>query len=222
MGLPTAKGAQPGAPWYPPPGYSAEERKTSGFAIAALVFGIIGGALLAIIFGIIALVQIPKKNQKGKGMAIAGVVLGAFWTLAIAAAFVSVVLTSAGRDSTGEITESGDVSATALQVGDCLNDIEESQMITSFPAVPCDQPHEAEVIGTFDLPDGDYPTEDELVAQADQGCVDEMARYAPEAMSNPALGFLYIYPLKQAWPADREVVCLVTSSDGTMTGSLVD
>jgi Domain of unknown function (DUF4190)/Septum formation len=223
-GAPTTADAQPGAPWFPPPGYPPpQEQKTNGFAIASLVLGIIGGALLAVIFGIIALVQIPKKNQKGKGMAIAGVVLGGLWMLAIIAAIVAVVATSADRDSsTGEITESGDVSAFALEVGDCLNDIEESQMITSLPAVPCDQPHEAEVFGMFDLPEGDYPTEDELVAQADRGCADLMARYAPEAMSNPAIGFFYIYPPEQAWPEDREVVCLAISSEGTMTGSLAD
>ena len=54
--------------WPPPPGYlPPEEQRTNGFAIASLVFGIISGIPLAVIFGIIALVQIPKKNQKGKG-----------------------------------------------------------------------------------------------------------------------------------------------------------
>ncbi|MBT3394968.1 DUF4190 domain-containing protein [archaeon] len=55
--------------------------RTTGFAIASLVLGIFGitiiGAILAIIFGIIALNKI-NKNKKigGKSMAIVGIVLG--------------------------------------------------------------------------------------------------------------------------------------------------
>lgn len=60
-----------------------DELKTSGFAIASLIFGIIGlfipfVFILAIIFSIIALVKISKQPDlfKGKGLAIAGIVLG--------------------------------------------------------------------------------------------------------------------------------------------------
>ena len=60
--------------------------KTSGWAIASLVLGILGitcifpvfGAILAVIFGIIALNQINKSGGHitGQGQAIAGIVLG--------------------------------------------------------------------------------------------------------------------------------------------------
>jgi len=68
--------------------------KTSGFAIAARVMGIVGIiffgplAILAIIFGAIGISQIGKDpSLKGKGMAVAGLVLGiiagAFWIISI-------------------------------------------------------------------------------------------------------------------------------------------
>jgi hypothetical protein len=67
--------------------------RTSGFAIASLVLGIVGIlinplAILAIIFGGIGMSQTGKDpNLKGKGMAIAGLVLGiimvAFWIIFI-------------------------------------------------------------------------------------------------------------------------------------------
>ena len=47
---------------------------TDGFAIAALVFGILGG-LLAFVFGPIALSRIKKSGQKGRGLAITGMCL---------------------------------------------------------------------------------------------------------------------------------------------------
>ncbi len=54
---------------------------TSGLAIASMVLGILWiywlGSILAIIFGHIAISQAGKDpNLRGKGMAIAGVVLG--------------------------------------------------------------------------------------------------------------------------------------------------
>ena len=67
-----------------PTGYSvAGVVTTSGFAIASLVLGILGISLLSIIFGFIALSQIKKRGQKGRGMAIAGIVLGFVWTAVI-------------------------------------------------------------------------------------------------------------------------------------------
>ena len=206
-------------PYYPPP---MQRRRTNGFAIAALVFGILGGVPLAVVFGIVALVQIPKRNQNGKGMAVAGLVLAGVWTLAIAAAIVAVVLTSADRDSTGEITRSGDVSAFSLHVGDCVSDLDLSGAIASFPVVPCDQPHEAEVFGIFDLPEGDYPSETELTSQAEAGCANYLASNASNAANDPTLEFSYIYPLEQGWPEDREVVCFAGSPAGGLIGSIAD
>jgi hypothetical protein len=56
--------------------------KTNGFAIASLVLGIVWiywiGSILALVFGYMAKSQIDASNgtQSGRGMAIAGIVLG--------------------------------------------------------------------------------------------------------------------------------------------------
>ena len=82
-----------------PPGYAGygagnpyapygqvEQRKTNGLAIAALICGCAGFLLfvpgiLGIIFGFIARGQIKRSNgqQKGDGMAIAGIIVGFAW-----------------------------------------------------------------------------------------------------------------------------------------------
>ena len=71
----------PGSP--APPGPSpAVEIKLNGFAVASMVLGIFGmfaiTALLAVIFGHIALAQIRRSEgwQRGTGIALAGVILG--------------------------------------------------------------------------------------------------------------------------------------------------
>ena len=78
----------PPPPYGPPGGYPAygypaatASGGTNGMAIASLVLGILWlywiGSILALIFGYIALGQIKRNpQQQGKGMAIAGVVLG--------------------------------------------------------------------------------------------------------------------------------------------------
>lgn len=56
---------------------------TSGFSVASLVLGILGFsgicAILAIVFGAIGINQANKRVAGGKGMAVAGVVLGSVW-----------------------------------------------------------------------------------------------------------------------------------------------
>jgi len=54
--------------------------------VAALVLGIIGGSVLAIIFGLIARNQIRKSEgrQRGLGMATVGLILGGVWIVVVA------------------------------------------------------------------------------------------------------------------------------------------
>jgi hypothetical protein len=64
---------------------------TNGFAITALVFGILGGILFAIIFGCIGLTQTKRTGQAGRGLAITGLVLAGVWVLGIAGIIVAAV-----------------------------------------------------------------------------------------------------------------------------------
>lgn len=63
------------------PVFVAAPGSTNGFAVAALVFGILGGSVLSITFGFVALSQVRRSGglQRGRGMAIAGIVLGFVW-----------------------------------------------------------------------------------------------------------------------------------------------
>ena len=51
-------------------------QKTNGMAIASLVLSLVGCSLLGIIFGGLAISQINKGRGSGKGLAIAGLVIG--------------------------------------------------------------------------------------------------------------------------------------------------
>jgi hypothetical protein len=94
-------------PGYPPAGYAVgayvDMRPTNGLAIASMVLGIVWlwwvGSILALVFGIIAHRQITKNNQKGMGMAIAGIVLGCVGVATLIAVIVFAV--AAHHTSTG-------------------------------------------------------------------------------------------------------------------------
>jgi uncharacterized membrane protein len=79
-GIPQAP-AGPAALGYPMPGL-IEQPRTSGMAIASLVLGLLFcvplAGVLAIIFGAIALSKTKTPGIGGKGMAIAGMILGCF------------------------------------------------------------------------------------------------------------------------------------------------
>jgi len=62
---------------YPP----VQDQTTNGFAIASLVCSIVGIQILGWIFGGVALSQISRTGQKGRGLAIAGIVIGIAWAL---------------------------------------------------------------------------------------------------------------------------------------------
>ncbi len=77
---PPGYGYPPSAPGYgylPPPSAS-----TNNMAIASLVSSLLGwicgiGPVLGVVFGIIALNQIKQNGQGGRGLALAGIIIGA-------------------------------------------------------------------------------------------------------------------------------------------------
>jgi hypothetical protein len=70
--------------------------RTNTMAILALTFGILGG-WLAIIFGHVALSQISRSGESGRGLAIAGLVLGYLTAAILLALLVAFLLYGANR-----------------------------------------------------------------------------------------------------------------------------
>ena len=74
---------------------------TNGYAVAGLILGAVGGLtllglVLGPVFSIIGLNQIAGTRQKGRGMAIGGLVLTGTW-LALAVLFIVSGLLAPGR-----------------------------------------------------------------------------------------------------------------------------
>lgn len=99
----------PGAPY----GYAmVPQTSTNGMAIASMVLGIVWiywiGSILAIVFGHVSLSQIKRNPyQTGRGMAIAGLVLG-YIGLTTLTLFIVVIIAAAPSSDAG-VDEFGEV-----------------------------------------------------------------------------------------------------------------
>lgn len=236
-------GFNPGTP-EPKPG-------TNGFSIASLICGLLapcGAGLLSVIFGAVALSQIKKTGQKGRGLAIAGFIATGSWILILALVVTLAIIfgenasdtpdrdtggitgsdvtdndtddTNGGNDGGGDDTDPTEVDVYSLQIGDCLNDLSGTQFAT-LPVVPCSEPHEGEVYALFDISGNQYPGQDAVLEEAQIGCVDALDRYAPSAATDSNVDIFYLYPTEGTWAAgDREVVCVTYYLDGPRTGSI--
>ena len=211
---------------WPTPFHPPQRPSTNGFAVAALITGILGflgGWILGLIFGFVALSQIRSRRQGGRGLAIAGLVLSGAWIVVFVVVVVVVLATRADRDNAGQITAGGSVSATALREGDCVNDLKDTTSLLSLPAVPCNQAHEGEVFAVFDLPAGPYPGQSGVDDAVNTECSGRLAGYSTTAAADPGVGLFSVYPLEQNWKAgDRQVVCIAAPFSGTASGSIKD
>ena len=174
----------------------------------SLVFGILGGALISVVCGILALNKTKTGRYGGRGMAIAGLVLSAVWVLFFVAAVAFYVIM--GRSS---------VSAADVKVGDCLAEIPDSSRVSFIHVVPCEDPHRGEVFTVLTMPDGDFPGQVEI-AEYQGRCEPELAAYSSAAATDPTVGLFVLYPTEESWAdGDRAVTCIATS-DTDRSGAL--
>ncbi len=224
----TAEYASPGGgagvpigPDYPPmprdPYGAPRQRGVNGLAIASLVFGLIGGWLLAVPFGIAALGQIKSRRQEGKGLAIGGLVASGAWVLVLVAIATGGVLGGPERNSRGEVTSAGDDSVFNVRTGDCVDGLNDrTGRLVRVQVTPCAQAHEAEVIAEFELPKGSWPGERSVISQAEQMCLGKLEFVLGNSPMWNNLGAYYLYPIDSvSWSRSREVHCLVTNKGGS-------
>ena len=129
---------------------------------------------------------------------------------------------TADRDQSGEVTESGQIDAFKIQLGDCLNNVftnpNTTTEFTEVSAVPCSKPHEREVYAetktkllSFD--------DDALVEEANQFCRDSFLEFLGTTYEDSSLFFDYFYPTKVSWATgeDRNIQCLIGHEDYSKT-----
>jgi hypothetical protein len=130
-------------------------------------------------------------------------------------------------DGTGAVVTPGAVGVFDAKVGDCFSDelpTDQVTQVTNVDAVPCDQPHTNEVFAVFDLPDGEYPGDDAVSRQSEEGCVERFADFVGADYQSSRLVVNFLLPTRQSWDVqdDREVVCAISDPSGPLEGSVAD
>jgi uncharacterized protein DUF4190/putative regulator of septum formation len=195
----------------------------NGFAIASLVTGILCFVpAVGLVLGLIALSQIKKRGERGKGMAIAGSVLSS-----VGLALWAVTLSTGAASDFWEGFKEGarDNSSLSLEKGECFDSPGGMEGFTyDVESVPCAGRHDGEVFAVVEMPGGSYPGDDKVTEVADDKCYALQGGYALDAWALPdTVDVYYLTPTRQSWRlGDREITCVFGHTDGRsgLTGSL--
>ena len=205
-----------GPAWGPPPPHPAGAAAgRDSLAIPALILGILPflGGILGIVLGAIAFRRTGRTGQRGRGMALAGMILGTCWLLLIAGLAAADQLGEAERSSDGRVTGRGTVSFKDLRTGDCPAALPENEF-TTVKLVPCGEPHMAEVFATFPLAGSAYPGDAEANRFGLGGCRERLPAYVGPAQAE-TYDITFAYPTPDSWRlGDRNVRCLLLDDDG--------
>jgi len=118
-------------------------------------------------------------------------------------------------------TDEGD-DVFSIEVGDCLNDADVSEEVSTVPIVDCAEAHDSEAYYAEDLTDSDFPGQDSIVSSAEGICEPQFTSFVGLADADSAYTYSYYYPTESSWEAgDREILCVAYSDDlSQITGSI--
>ncbi|MEU6686840.1 DUF4190 domain-containing protein [Streptomyces sp. NPDC046832] len=220
---PYAQGA-PGPGPYGPAGrpYGAPV-SVNALAVAALVLGVLCFLPAAgLVLGLIALRQIRRSGQSGRGMAIAGSVLSAAG-IALWAAVLSTGAASTAWEGLKDRARGNE--SLSLDKGDCFDAPGGLEGDTyDVDQVPCGGRHDGEVFAVVALPGGAFPGDARITDLADEKCYALQDQYAMDTWAMPAdVDVYYLMPSRDSWRyGDRAITCLFGNTDegAGLTGSL--
>ncbi|MEU3602410.1 DUF4190 domain-containing protein [Streptomyces sp. NPDC006798] len=195
----------------------------NGFSVASLISGIACCMPpLGLVLGVIGLRQIKRKGQRGKGMAITGIVLSTVSTLLV----TLFLATGAANDVWREFEEAADEVASYktvedLRTGHCYNlpgsTGKDGEEVSEVRVVDCAEPHEAEVTGVFKLEGYDsYPGDEALTPVAEGRCTAVDRAYALDDWAiPPTMERYFLTPTAESWKlGDRRVTCSYATEGG--------
>lgn len=227
LGPPAYPGGGYGVP-PPPPGFEAGQTGWNGFAIASFVTSLIPliGILAAVPLGIVALVKLSKSHQKGRGLAIAGIVISVLWWIGFIILAVFLARQTVERNAAGQITKEGRIDFGQIRVGDCVKipNPGGSGDVNTFElkGVPCSSGHNAETAAILPIASDTYPGSDALDSQTVGACQTRAQSYLAGS-SVTGLQPYRLIPTESIWQGDNghRVICFITRTDySTMSGSL--
>ncbi|MFC4052476.1 DUF4190 domain-containing protein [Actinomadura syzygii] len=195
--------------------------------MAALVTGLLGClSVVGLVLGIVALFRIRRTGENGRNLAIGGIVAFAAWTALFVALLALGRLSfsasmGADRQSGAPLSIPG-AAPPSVHVGQCL-DLQGDELSARSVVLPCDSPHDGQILHIYNAPPGPYPGDRAFIAQAEDVCRRAKAKLrTPLPPPPPRLTLGFNRSTKVAWAAGyRQVLCYVQAREGKVNGSLL-
>lgn len=142
-------------------------------------------------------------------IAVVGVLLFVGW--------VYEKVTSADRDQQGNISETGEVNAFEIMVGDCLAKVEEGEFSTAT-GIPCTESHEGEMFARTTLPQTIVYKSEEYNNFIIDFCDTNLFAYAGINANLDEFSWYDISPTVEGFnQGDRGIGCVALRADGMLT-----
>ena len=201
------------------PGWVPPRARLEPTAVWSLVMGLVGLGPAALVLAVVAFRRLASRHTRGRGLAIAGAVLGVLGTVALAVGVSVAVLTMmATRPLPADVPAARDARAQQLVTGNCVLSVPDDGRVDNVRVVPCAEPHEAQVVTEFSFaPDAVWPGQQSADARVARACVldtDEVAAGVRTVTWSPT---------ERSWEdGDRVGLCLAVLDGGGVTGSFLD
>ncbi|WP_380163690.1 hypothetical protein [Jannaschia sp. R86511] len=229
--------------WGAPP---AARPPVDGWAVTALVTALLGLVPVGLVTAVAGLVRTSGGRRRGRGLAVAGLLVSLL-AGGLQAAAVALLLpvwpdvrdgfadgfrdgfadapdtdgastgTSGAADPTPSAgTTEEEVPAEELTVGTCFVD-PETDVFYDVGTVPCDVPHDGEVIALVELEDRTWPGDDPVLDEGYDACLVEITdRLLAAGVDRDDLDPWVFTPTRESWVlfGDRQGTCVVYDLDG--------
>ncbi|GAA3276037.1 DUF4190 domain-containing protein [Streptomyces lavendulae] len=214
-------------PYRPPMGQGPFRPALNGFALASLLVGLLCLPPLGIVFGVVALVQIARKGERGRALAVVGLVVSVAMTAVLvlgAGRYGGTVLGRLGPAREPVRVEGELTGIDELRAGDCFN-VPGGDLLEEDPfihRIDCGRVHDAEVTSTSPLALTGSPGTTQLKEAAAQACWKAQDAYAMDTWALPPYAeMFYFAPTGETWrDGDHGLLCVIGTPDREHRGSL--
>ncbi|QMU67628.1 DUF4190 domain-containing protein [Streptacidiphilus sp. P02-A3a] len=194
------------------------------------MLGLLALAPVSVAFGIVALVRIGRTRQRGKGLAVAGLVLSGAWCLVgVVALLLGAAYVSAHPGALSPSSAMPGISGmpgmrlvSGLGPGSCF-DLPPQRAVTGWvTVVSCIQPHDRQLYAKVDF-GGGYPGAAEAARQTQLVCLKAMGAdfLDPEGILEAARPFGYV-PTPAAYRARKaQAWCTLAGQSGQLSENLM-
>ncbi|GEK22416.1 DUF4190 domain-containing protein [Cellulomonas xylanilytica] len=201
------------------PGWTEPRARLEPTAVWSLVTGVLGLGPVALGLAVVAFRRIATRHTRGRGLAIAGAVLGTLGTIALVVGVTVAVLTvMASRPLPTDVPAPRDARAQQLVTGNCVLSLPDDGPVDTVRVVPCAEPHEAQVVTEFTFaPAAVWPGQQAADARVARACVLDAEEI------DAGVRTVTWSPTERSWArGDRVGLCLAVVDGGGVTGSFLD